>query len=535
MSFPSLRDAAVDRGSSSRRARLAGHRLPGLLAIALVIGVIALGQRTDWRLSTFSDLFGSPEVGGAAWCEEHSISESICVECRGVPPATEFGWCKLHGIPECPHCHVELAQLAERPVVTAENLQRIATALDFAARAENNSRCQSHRRRIQLASAEALADVGVEVAQARRHTVVETISAPGAIGFDPTQVARISPRVSGVVWRIDKRVGDKVRSGELLALVDSAEVGKAKAEFQQALTQLELRSQSLARRRPLAGQSIAGRVVQAAEAEALEAQVHWLANWQALINLGLPVRAADFTSADPRENAERLRYLGLDTQERDAIALQTPSNNLLPIRAPFDGEVIESEFVPGEAVGTGTTLFVVANTQTMWLTINVALEHAGRVCAGQPVRFQHEGHADWDQGVVSMVGRAVDESTRTVPVTVELPNVDGRHVAGSFGTASIRLREESDAVVVPSSAIHWEGDCYIVFVRDKDFEQSGSPKLFHVRKVRPGVQDLADGQPVTEVIAGLLPGEKVASANSGILRSELLRSHLGAGCADHHH
>jgi cobalt-zinc-cadmium efflux system membrane fusion protein len=275
--------------------------------------------------------------------------------------------------------------------------------------------------------------------------------------------------------------------------------------------------------------------VQAAEAEALEARVEWLASWQALVNVGLPIRAADLTSADPRENADRLRFLGLSSQERDAVASRTPSNNLLPIRAPFDGEVIESDFVPGEAVGTGTTLFVVANTQMMWLTINVALEHADRVRAGQPVRFQHEGHPEWDEGTVSFVGRAVDESTRTVPVTVELPNVDGRHVAGSFGTARILLREEPDAVVVPSLAIHWDGDCYIVFVRDKHFEQNESPKLFHVRKVRPGVQDMAHGQPVTEVIAGLLPGETVATANSGILRSELLRSHLGAGCADHHH
>ena len=53
--------------------------------------------------------------------------------------------------------------------------------------------------------------------------------------------------------------------------------------------------------------------------------------------------------------------------------------------------------------------------------------------------------------------------------------------------------------------------------------------MFHVRTVRPGAEDVAAGGPVTEVAAGVLPGEWVAVANSGVLRSELLKNNLGAG------
>jgi cobalt-zinc-cadmium efflux system membrane fusion protein len=66
-----------------------------------------------------------------------------------------------------------------------------------------------------------------------------------------------------------------------------------------------------------------------------------------------------------------------------------------------------------------------------------------------------------------------------------------------------------------------------VFVRDKDYFKDGAPKYFHVREVRVGVQNGA----TSEIIAGLLPGEVVASKNSMVLEAQLLKSNLGEGCA----
>ena len=68
-----------------------------------------------------------------------------------------------------------------------------------------------------------------------------------------------------------------------------------------------------------------------------------------------------------------------------------------------------------------------------------------------------------------------------------------------------------------------------MFVRDRDYAAPDGPKVYHVRKVRPGASDVASAGPVTELIAGVLPGELVATANSGVLRSELLKNFLGEG------
>ncbi len=88
------------------------------------------------------------------------------------------------------------------------------------------------------------------------------------------------------------------------------------------------------------------------------------------------------------------------------------------------------------------------------------------------------------------------------------------------------LREEPDAIVIPNEALQWDGSCHIVFVRDKAWFEDGSPKHFHTRSVRVGVKTEA----YTEIIAGVLPGEVVASAGSNVLAAQLLKNDLGAGC-----
>ena len=78
-----------------------------------------------------------------------------------------------------------------------------------------------------------------------------------------------------------------------------------------------------------------------------------------------------------------------------------------------------------------------------------------------------------------------------------------------------------------NEALHWEGCCHVVFVRDKGFfDKADSPKVFHIRAVRLG----AKGEKTTEIIAGILPGEVVATKGSDVLRAELLKNNLGEGC-----
>jgi cobalt-zinc-cadmium efflux system membrane fusion protein len=271
-----------------------------------------------------------------------------------------------------------------------------------------------------------------------------------------------------------------------------------------------------------------------AEAAQQEAQIRVLSAQQTLANLGLPVRAADYASLKAEKMAETIQFLGVPLDLIDDSDRASTTSNLFPLRSPLDGTIVSRKMVPGEVVDTSTILMAVSDVRHMWLTLNVRQDEAKYVARGHQVLFRPSDSKDEPEikGSVQWISTEADDQTRTVQMRVDLPNSDNRLRANTFGTGRIVLREEARAMVVPSEAVHRDGDCNIVFVRDKSFLLDGAPKFFHVRKVRLGV---SEGD-TTEIIAGVLPGEVVASKNSVVLEAQLLRSNLGAGCgcADGH-
>lgn len=506
--------------------------LPTAGVLVVLAGVGAWGYSSDWTLPKFSALIGAEKTEIADWCEAHNVPESICVECNPSlsPPMKDFGWCPTHGVMQCPFEHPEVAQLKTPASITPAMLERAQKAIAERPRQENNSRCTLHRKRIQFASADAVEKVGVDIAIVGEHPIVEAIVANGEIGYDETRMAHLASRVNGTVWRVNKQVGDRVNKGDILALVEGADVGQAKSELLRAISQMRLKKSNVERIRPLAGKVIPEQEFNEAVTAADEATIAVHRAQQALVNLGLPVNAEEFAALGPDEIAKRLQFLGLPPEVTSAGEPSTVTSNLLPLRSPLTGVIVSRNAVDGEVVSPTSTLFDVADTSRLWLTLNVRQADARYITHGQKVLFSPSDSAGEpeDQGTVTWISTGADDVTRTVKVRVELPNEDGRLRANTFGTGRIVLREEPKAIVVPNEAVHWDGTCSIAFVRDKDFFKKDSPttKVFHVRTVRTGVKDGAN----TEIIAGLLPGEVIASKNSVILEAQLLKSNLGAGC-----
>ena len=392
-------------------------------------------------------------------------------------------------------------------------------------RPENNNRCLLYRRRIQFASEEAISKAGIDIGLVEERRMVETIKANAEIRYDQRRVARLSPRAAGTVWRVEKEVGQSVKKGEILALVDSVEVGKAKAELLQAIALVELKQQTVRRMKPLVGNAISGAKFLEAQAELKTAQISQVSAQQALLNLGLPVEVKDLKGLSPEEMAEKIRFQGLPRSLISSLESKVATANLIPVVSPLDGVVIEREVVAGEVADSSKLLFVVADTRRMWLILDIPQEEAPFIKTGQRVQFRRHSKERAINGKISWVSTRIDESTRTLKARAELDNPQGDLRASTFGTALVVLREEAKAFVVPSEAIQWDGSCHVVFVRDKNYFDKPTAKLFHVRTIRTGVKE--DG--FTEVIAGVLPGEVIAVKGSGVLRGQLLRNNLGAG------
>ncbi len=375
----------------------------------------------------------------------------------------------------------------------------------------------SGRVRVEFTSAEAVEKAGIDIAPVWQTAMAEEVTASGEVLFDPSLVARLSPRASGTAWWVAKTAGDAVKAGEVLALIDAAEVGKAKAEYQQALVKVRLKRQALTNLGAALG-AIPQRQLREAEAAVKDAEVRLLGAEQALTNLGLPVRSADFEKLSLDEIVRRMRLAGV-SESVSGLDVKGITSNLLPVRAPFGGVVLSADVVAGEMVEAGKVLFVVVDPRRLWLTLHVSPDSVRRVALGQAVKFSPDGSQDGFEGRVTWVGTAADETTRTVPVRAELTNDAGKLRSSTLGKGRIVLRTEANALVVPHEAVQTFRGTPVVFVRHPDYLKANGPKSFEARAVRTGAKDAQN----TEILDGLRPGDVVASKGSGVLLNELQR------------
>jgi len=502
--------------------------IPNVLAFGLLATVFYTGHATGWKLPKFSVVGGAAPTATDDWCEEHSVAESICLECQPAlkPKLPSFGWCEQHGVNECVICHPELAQTKGEPQLPAYDT---AAAIGVRPREPNNSVNTLHTKIVQFASAEAVEGAGVEIDVVSTAPMREEIVANGEVVFDPTHVAHLSSRVAGSVSRVFNRVGDKVTAGEVLALVDAAAVGQAKSQLLYAVHEVHVATARHDRLKALAD-AVAHRLLLEAAEQLHEAEIKLIAAEQNLMNLGF-TPPTNLIKHDPRELADDLRMLGIPSDVVSSLSGQTQTSNLFPLVAPFAGVIVSATAVRGEPVDTNTAAFVIADPSRMWINLNVRQEDAALVMRGQRAVFESDDGQVKAEGTIDWISPTIDPKSRTLPVRVSVTNPEGKLRDNTFGSGRILLRAEPQAIVVPKSAVHSAGDVQLVFVRDKNYFSEGAAKYFHVRQVRIGARD--DKQ--VELLAGALPGEVVATEGSNIVLAQLLRGSFGAGCGHGHH
>jgi len=520
---------------------------PTFLVLVLLGGFAYLGHQTGWTMPKFADLFGARNSAEDDWCKDHSVPKPICVECdESLLPLPKTTWCAIHGVHNCRFERPELAQVHSTPTVAKEDLDRAQRAFDLKDRKENSKNCKQHLRRIQFASDDIFKKMGIDVRPVSREPIFETVSASGEIMSAQPLVAPVSAPVAGRVALVTEKgeIGTQVKRGDVLALLDAVEVGKAKAELLQAYAQADLRKKTVDLLAPLDKQGVIpqSRMMEA-DLALREARIRLLGAQQALNNMGLPIQIDESKGLSVEELSNRIHFYGIPPEIAAGLNAKTTTANLMPVIASRDGTVTAAKVTLGEMADPGKPLFVVSDTTRMWLVLKVRIEDVQYLRVrdpktkfpGQTVKFQPDGSTKAVEGKLVWKSTDVDEKTRTVQFRAELPNQDGSLLANTFGKGQIVVRAEAktrpedpaekDAIVVPTEAIHWEGDCHIVFVRDKNFLNPNGLKVFQVRTVRPGVIN----GPYTEILAGVLPGEVVATRNSASLRAELLKNNLGAG------
>jgi len=139
----SVQDQASDqvgnitpRGPVRRGLSLVLGSIGPMLVLVAFAAVFYFGHHNDWKIPKFAAMTGTVEPVISDWCEEHSVPESICLQCDPTLMLKEpdYGWCPEHGVHNCPLHHPDVAQLKETPSVLATDLERAARALAIAPR-----------------------------------------------------------------------------------------------------------------------------------------------------------------------------------------------------------------------------------------------------------------------------------------------------------------------------------------------------------------------------------------------------------------
>lgn len=255
--------------------------------------------------------------------------------------------------------------------------------------------------------------------ESRPHSTPEVVKAHAIFAHNPNYVANLSSRVSGVVHRVLKRVGDHVEKGDVLVLIEAPGVGEAKSELLKALVQQDLKSSTLKHLEDL-GSVVSEKKIQEAEAEASEAGIQLFNAQQTLIALGLPVDLKEFSGKQDSEMAEQVLTLGIPESVRSEYGTGSLSANLIPIVAPFEGEILNSRIVVGQYIQGSQPEITIADRKHYRISLNIRREDAGKIYVGQDLTFQADSSDEILKGQVDWISTEVDETTRTLQAWAEL-------------------------------------------------------------------------------------------------------------------
>lgn len=383
---------------------------------------------------------------------------------------------------------------------------------------------------VEFESAADVAEAGIRFAKVSRRDMAEFLTAPAIVGYVPSGVAHLSARVPGTVWRVERRQGDQIHQGEVLAILDAHAVGDAKSKFLQAMVQAELKELNVERLHS-AIDVIPERHLREAEAALREALLDRANAQQSLINLGFQVNYQDLEELDDVERSQFLQFLGLPSSLVAKLDPSTTSANLIPVIAPFDGVLVQCDIVKGEVISPDRSALMLANVDHMLVKLNINKEDALRIAPGQKVTFEPDGIPGQMTTVVRWIGTEVDGKTRSVIAIAELDNPrvaingtrgDARLLkANTFGIGRIRVRETPSTLVVPQTAIQWDGNQHIVFLANMGAGSTDSPEDYLLEAQPVVIGTMLDDY--TEILSGLAEGDQVVADGSHMLKSELTR------------
>lgn len=350
-----------------------------------------------------------------------------------------------------------------------------------------------------------LAAAGIETASVELRRLAARLQTTGEVGYEEDRIAHVAPRIPGRVQRVAVSLGDEVRRGQLMAVLDSVELGQAKAAFLTARTREDLARQNYERESGLFADRITS------EREMLQA------------------KADHQEAASMRQSAqETLRLYGIPAGALEGLQPGDPGSSMLPVHAPIAGRIVEKHATLGELATPGDTLFTIGDLSHVWIWIDVFERDLAQVHAEDDVEVAVDSYPDRVfSGQVTYLSPEVEAETRTVRARIDVDNGEGLLRPGMYATVRIddpHAEGVEPSLVVPAAALVQRGDESLVFVPAAQRSADGGSR-FAARPVTIGRREAG----WVEILAGVDAGDPVVTQGVFFLESELAREALGGG------
>jgi cobalt-zinc-cadmium efflux system membrane fusion protein len=333
-------------------------------------------------------------------------------------------------------------------------------------------------------------------------TISRQIKLTGEVFFNQDRIVHLVPRISGVVASVHKKLGDSVKQGALMAVIHSRELTDIKSEYLSAIERIANAKINFEREKSLWEKKIIS------ERDYLESKQDYIE-----------------TRIDLQSAERKLHAMGF-SEKTIADLPNQPHETLFQYRltAPSDGIIIEKHIVQGELVTTESPVFIIADTTSLWVDLQVYPKDLASVKAGQKVYVSAQEGSLTAEGFISFLSPIINQETRTAMARVELSDKNDKWRAGLFATAIVSLDQTNsrDTLVVPNSAIQ---------------TINGKPSLFIVTPKGYLPVAVATGQSNSthvEIIDGVTAGQTYVSNGSFELKAKVVTSTLD-GHAGHGH
>jgi HlyD family secretion protein len=360
------------------------------------------------------------------------------------------------------------------------------------------------------------APVPVQVTVVTQDTIRHVVTGDGALFALDQQ--NVMPKISAPVKKFYVNRGDRVKQGQLLAVLENRDLAAQAAESKGGLDQAE------SNLRMTAGSTVPESVVKAqtdvaAAQQGADAAKSVLNSREQLLKEGALARRlvdearvswaqANSQLLSAQEHLRALQTVSKEEQIKSAAAQVESAKahqeamqaqlSYSEVRSPMNGIIADRPLYPGDVASTGTPLFVIVDNSRVVARVNVPQAQAAVVKTGQQAAVRMTDSTAEAEGKVTVVSPATDPNTTTVQVWIEIANSNGRLKPGAAVHAAITAELFKSASIVPATAIFpgEEGGTAVLVIRDG---------VAHRRVVQVGVRD---GDRV-QIVSGVNPGEEV--------------------------